>query len=155
MGTVPQFLTHICCGQMAGWIKMPLDMEVGLGRGDFVLDGVQLPLPKRGRSPLPNVAAHVHCGQTTGWIKMTLGMEVGLGPGHIVLDGDVTQLPSTKWGQSFLPNFRPVFIVAKRLDASRCHSVRLSPGDFMLDGDPAPSSKRGRSPQFSAHVYCD
>ena len=36
--------------------------------------------------------------------------------------------------------------------------VGLRPGDFVLDGDPAPSQKgggaRGRSPQFSAHVYC-
>ena len=31
--------------------------------------------------------------------------------------------------------------------------VCLSPGDFVLDGDTAPSPKRGRSPQFSAHVY--
>jgi len=35
----PQFSAHICCGQMAGWIKMPLGMEVGLGPGDFVLAG--------------------------------------------------------------------------------------------------------------------
>jgi len=33
--------------------------------------------------------------------------------------------------------------------------VGLRPCDFVLDGDPAhPSPKRGRSPQFSAHVYC-
>jgi len=33
--------------------------------------------------------------------------------------------------------------------------VDLSPGDFMLDGDPAPPQKKGgRVPQFSAHVYC-
>jgi len=32
--------------------------------------------------------------------------------------------------------------------------VGFSPGDLVLDGDPAPSSKRGRSPQFLAHVYC-
>ena len=32
--------------------------------------------------------------------------------------------------------------------------VGLSPGDFVLDGDTAPSPKRGRSPKFSAHVYC-
>ena len=34
--------------------------------------------------------------------------------------------------------------------------VGLSTGDFVLDGDPAPSPKRGRSPapQFSAHFYC-
>jgi len=35
----PQFSAHICCGQRAAWIKMPLGMEVGLGAGDFVLDG--------------------------------------------------------------------------------------------------------------------
>jgi len=32
--------------------------------------------------------------------------------------------------------------------------VGLSPGDSVLDGDPAPYSKRGGAPQFSAHVYC-
>jgi len=30
--------------------------------------------------------------------------------------------------------------------------VGFSPGDFVLDGDPAPSPKTG--PQFSAHVCC-
>jgi len=30
-GGAPQFSAHICCGQMAGWIKMPLGTEVGLG----------------------------------------------------------------------------------------------------------------------------
>ena len=35
----PQFSAHICCGQMAAWIKMLLGMELGLGPGDFVLDG--------------------------------------------------------------------------------------------------------------------
>ena len=34
----PQFLAHICCGQMAGWIEMPLGREIGLGPGDIVLD---------------------------------------------------------------------------------------------------------------------
>ena len=37
--TAPQFSAHISWGQMAGWIKLPLGMEVGLGPGDFVLDG--------------------------------------------------------------------------------------------------------------------
>ena len=34
--------------------------------------------------------------------------------------------------------------------------VGLSPGDFVLDGDPFPFPKRGRSfpPQFSAHFCC-
>ena len=30
-GGAPQFLVHVYCGQTAGWIKMALDMEVGLG----------------------------------------------------------------------------------------------------------------------------
>jgi len=30
----------------------------------------------------------------------------------------------------------------------------LSPGDLVLDRDPTPLPKKGRSPQFSAHVYC-
>jgi len=69
---------------MAGWIKMPLGMEVDLGPGDFLLDGDPAPLPKRGLSPPPQFAAHVHCGQTAGCIKMPLGMEVGLNPGDSV-----------------------------------------------------------------------
>jgi len=32
--------------------------------------------------------------------------------------------------------------------------VGLSPGDFVLEGDPSPSPKRGGAAQFSAHVYC-
>jgi len=49
-GTAPfQFSAHICCGQMAAWIKMSLGMELGLGQGDFVLDGSHaLPSPKGG-----------------------------------------------------------------------------------------------------------
>ena len=65
---------------------MPVDMKVGLGPGDFVLDGDPAPLSKKGRSP--QFLAHVYCGRTAGWIKMVLGMEVGLSPGDFVLDGD-------------------------------------------------------------------
>ena len=32
--------------------------------------------------------------------------------------------------------------------------VGLSPGDFVLDGDPVPFPQKGRSPPFSAHLYC-
>jgi len=73
-----------------------------------------------GPSPPLHFSAHVYCGQTAEWIKMALGTEVGLGPGHIVLDGDPAPVPK-KGGTA--PNFPPIFIVAKRLDASRCHLV--------------------------------
>jgi len=35
-----QFLAHVYCGQMAGWMKMPLGTEIDLGPGNIVLDGV-------------------------------------------------------------------------------------------------------------------
>ena len=38
-GHSPKFLAHVCCSQTAGWMRMPLGTEVGLGPGDIVLDG--------------------------------------------------------------------------------------------------------------------
>ena len=36
-----------------------------------------------------------------------------------------------------------------------CTQLGLSPGDFVLDEDPAPLPKKGaQPPNFSAHVYC-
>jgi len=49
----PQFSAHVCCGQTAGWIKMPLGTEVGLSPGHIVLDGDPAPLPKRGAQQPP------------------------------------------------------------------------------------------------------
>ena len=112
-----------------------------------------------------------------------------------MLDGDPAPLP--KKGAEPLPSFRPMTIVAKRLDGLRCdfawryalvqacsssppkkgaeppifgHSL-LWPNGWMhqdatwYGGRPQPRQlsvrwgpcllpKRGRSPQFSAHVYC-
>ena len=51
---------------------------------------------------------------------MALGMEVGLGPSHIVLDGDPAPLPKKGTAP---PNFRPMSVVAKRLDGLRWHLV--------------------------------
>ena len=53
-GHSPQFSAHICCGQMAGWTKMPLGMEVGLGPCDCVRRGPSSPSQKRRQSPRPN-----------------------------------------------------------------------------------------------------
>ena len=52
---------------------------------------------------------------------MPLSMEVGLGPGHIVLDGNPAP-PLTKGAQQ-RPTFRPMSILAKRLDGLGCHLV--------------------------------
>jgi len=47
-----KFLAHVYCGQMTGWIKMPLGREVGLNPRDIVLD-VLAPLPEKAAEP-PN-----------------------------------------------------------------------------------------------------
>ena len=79
------------------------------------------PPQKGGGDPPPKFSAHVYCGQMPGWIKMPLGTKVGLSPGDSVLNED--PVPSPQIGWSPLSNFRPTSIVAKWLDASRCHLV--------------------------------
>jgi len=108
---------------MAAWVKISLGMELGLGPGDFVLDGDPAPhSPKGGGGRPRKFSTHVYYDQTAGWMELVLGMEVGLIPGDFVLDGDPDPLP--KNGASKPPNFRPMFIVAKLLDGSRCHLAR-------------------------------
>ena len=107
-------VAHICCGRMAAGIEMPLGMEVGLGPGDFVLDGDPAPRPQKGGGA-PKFSANVYCGQTARWIKIVVGI------GDFMLDGDPVPLPK-RW-RNPLHNFRPISIVANLLDASRCHLV--------------------------------
>jgi len=53
---LPQFYVHVCCGQMAGWIKMPLGMEVNLCPGNIVLDRDPTPPATKGED---TALAHV------------------------------------------------------------------------------------------------
>jgi len=96
---------------------MKLGMQVGLGPGHIVLDGDPALPPSMGHSP-PQFSAYICCGQITRWVKMPLGRKVGLNPSDIVLDGNPSPLPQ-KGTES--PKFRPMSVVAKRLDGSRCH----------------------------------
>ena len=147
----PQFSTHFYCGQRAGCIKMPLGMDVGLSPGDFVLDRDPRPNPpsqKKGRSP--KFSAHIYCGQTAGWIKMPLGTKVGLSPGDSVLDGDPAPSSPQRWW-SHLPNFWPISIVAKRLDASNAtwYGGRSPLRGLCVRWRPcSPSTKGGGPPQI-------
>jgi len=72
----------------------------------------------------------------------------------IVLDGH--PVPPKKGATAALPTFRPMPIVAKRLDFSRCHLVpRLGPRHIVLRGDPVPPPKKkehSSPPQFLADV---
>jgi len=118
---------------------MSLGMKVGLGPGDFVLDGDPAPSSKRGEAP----NFRPYCDKTAGWIKMALGMEVGLGPGHIAPSS-----PPQKGGRA--PNFRPISIVARRLDVSGYHSA----GQHCVRWGPSSPSPKGAKLQFSANARC-
>jgi len=86
---------------------------------------------------------------------MKLGMPVGLGPGHIVLDWNPAEISSPKRGRS-----PPVFYAY--LLWPNCwmdqdvtwQGSRPQPKRHCVNGDQAPLSERGQSPQFSARVYC-
>jgi len=94
----PQFSAHVYCGQMAGWIKMTLDVYVGLGPSH------SSPPPKRGQSP--QFSANFYGRQTAGCIKMPLGMEVGLSPGNFVLDWYPAYPPLKGHSSQFSSNVR-------------------------------------------------
>jgi len=69
--------------------------------------GLSFPSPK-GHSP--QFSAHICCGQMAGWIKMPRRLCVRWGPSY----------PRQKGGGT-PTNFRPMSMVAKRLDGSRWH----------------------------------
>jgi len=48
-----QFSANVRCGQTAGWTKMPIVMEIGLGPGDFVFDGDLATPRKKAHPPHP------------------------------------------------------------------------------------------------------
>jgi len=65
MGHSPQFSANVCCGQTAGWTKMPLGTGVDLDPGHIVLDMDPAPPPsKRTQQPPPLFSAHVYCGHS-------------------------------------------------------------------------------------------
>ena len=77
----PQFSAHVCCGQMAGLIKMPLVMEVGLGPGHIVRWGPSSPKGAQPpnfwpmsivakRSPISGTAEHLSQMETPSGITM-------------------------------------------------------------------------------------
>ena len=52
--SIPHFSAHVCCVQTAGWIKMPLGMEVDLSPGHIVLDADPSLRPERGTAASPS-----------------------------------------------------------------------------------------------------
>ena len=74
-------------------------------------------------------------------------------PGHIVLDGD----PAPPKRGTHTPNFRPMSVVAKRLDGQDAtwYGGRPRPRWHCVRWDPtSPKKVTAPPPHFSAHVYC-
>ena len=119
--TAHNFSAHVCCGQTAGWIKMPLGTEVGLGPGDIVLDdGLALPPQKKwARPPI--------FGPCLLWPNSWMDQDAtGYGGRPWPRPHCVRWRPSSspKKGHS-PPNFWPMSVVAKRSPSSAtlstCH----------------------------------
>jgi len=137
---------------MAGSIKMPLGREVGLGPSDIVLDRDPAPPPKKGADKAPHfwpmsivvkrlngsiwhLACRPHCvrwgpnspifGPCLLWPNSWMDQDA------IWYGGKPRPRPHcARWGPSSSPekgtqspNFRPMYIVAERLNGSRCHLV--------------------------------
>jgi len=162
--TAAQFSAHICCGQMAGWMKMPLGREIGLSPSNIVLDGDPAPLPPK-VDGARQFLAHVYCGQTAGWMKMSLGTEVDLSPGHIVLNGD--SAPSCERGTAASPLFtahvccdrgRPSHLLLSsfpvRSPHQQQHQVHVVLGRFVIFNQCLPVSQLNEMGQklFTANI---
>jgi len=111
----------VYCSQTVGWIKIKLDVQVGLSPGHITLDGDSASPPLKGRSPL--YSANVRCGQTAAWTKMPFGMEVDLGPARQLCLRWGPRSPR-KMAQPPTQFLAHVYIVAKLLDGRKRHLVR-------------------------------
>ena len=125
-GRAPNFLAHICCGQMAVWINMPLGMEERLGPGDFVIDGDPAPpSQKGGGAPSPIFGPFKLW--PNGWMHQDATWYGGRPqPRRLCVRWAPSPLPQSG---AEPPNFRPMSIVAKRLYVSGYHLVQRYASD--------------------------
>ena len=105
----PQFSAHVCVGQTAAWIKIPLGTEVGLDPDDIVLNGDQAP-PENGAQQPPLLGPCLLW--RNGWMDQDATWYGGRSRPrpHCVRWGQ----PPGKGHSSPAPCLRPMSIVAKR-----------------------------------------
>jgi len=107
-------VTLVYSGQTAGCIKMKLGTEVGLGPGHICQMATQL-FPKKVGAQPPIFGPCLLCLHELRCHLVRT--KVGLGPGDCVRCGPSSPQKGDTVPSS--PNFRPMSIVAKRLDGSR------------------------------------
>jgi len=106
-----------------GWcIRIPLGTEVGLSPGDIVIDGAQL-LPRlKGHSPPPNFGPSPCPLWPNGWMDWDVTWYGGKPRPRLLCVRRGPAHPKKRLSPPH--NFRPMSIVAKRLDGWRCHLLR-------------------------------
>jgi len=62
------FLAHVSCCQTAGWIRIPIGTQVGLGSGGIVLDG-ELAVPHGKGHSSPHFSVHGYCDLTVAHLS--------------------------------------------------------------------------------------
>ena len=131
-------MTLMYCGQMVGWIKMPLCTDVGRSPGDIVLDGHPAPPPKRG------TAAHSLFGPCLLWPTDWMDQDASWCRGkprprpHCVRLGPSSSPPQK--GHSS-PHFLAHVCcgqTARWIKIPHGTEVSLGPGNIVSDRDPAP-----------------
>jgi len=100
-GAQPPFSANVYCGQMAGWIKMPLGTEVDLSPSHLVLCGDPAP-QKRGHCN-PPIFECVHC--VGFWRPKTTIL------GKFRLLGASVPTPFYRWGPNLVCYSRPTVYV--------------------------------------------
>ena len=123
---------------------MPLGMELGLGPGDFVLDGdpVALPSPKGYSPPIfgPYLLRPNGCmDQDVTWYGGRPR------PGDFVLHRDPAPPLQKRGGATPLPFSANVYCgqTVGRIKMKLGKEVGFAPGHIVLDGDPDPPFQRG------------
>jgi len=149
----PQLLAHVCCGQTAQQIKMPLDRDVGLGPGDILSDGVPTPPPKKKWVQQPPLF-----GQCVLWLNGWMDQDATWYAGR------PRPRPHCFRWDPVLPNKRstaaPLLAhvycgqTARRIKISLGTELGLGHRPHFLRQRPNSPTERGTAPPLSAHVYC-
>jgi len=135
---------------MAAWIKMSRGMEVGLGPGDFVLDGDPAPPPQKGAQLSPLIFGP-YLLRPNGCMDQDVTWYGGRPPPRRLCVRWRPRSLLPKGGQSLLQILGPcLFWPNGWMDEDGTwRGGGPQPGDFVLDGDPAPLSPKGaQTPSF-------
>jgi len=152
---LPQFLAHVYCGQTAGWIKIALGMEVGPGAVHIVVDGTQLPSPKRGQSPPPIFGRSLLL--PNGWIHKDATCYGGRPqPRQLCVRWRPSPLPQKGRSPSQFSAHVYCGQTAAWIKMPLGTDVGVGLRDIVFDVDPATPEKEAHAPvtQFVARVYC-